>query len=94
MRVAAFNALREIKRSASAFIERAGMPLSIRGRIAMLVLAFLLPMNALIVAAIVKLDRLSTEAEYTRLQYTANVIASAVEARLARHLAVARALAA
>ncbi len=70
------------------------MPLSIRGRIAMLVLAFLLPMNALIVAAIVKLDRLSTEAEYTRLQYTANVIASAVEARLARHLAVARALAA
>jgi len=70
------------------------MPLSIRGRIALLVLALLLPMNALIVAAIVKLDRLSTDAEYSRLQYTASVIASAVEARLTQYLAAARVLAA
>jgi PAS domain S-box-containing protein len=83
-----------VKWKARALITCAIGPLSIRQRIAVLVLALLLPMNALMVGAIVKFASLSRAAEYTHLRYTASVIASSVEAQLARYLAVARALAA
>jgi PAS domain S-box-containing protein len=66
--------------------------ISIRQRIAVLAIALLLPMNALIIAALVNLANLSHEAQYKQLQYTASVIASSVEARLTRYLDVARAL--
>lgn len=71
----------------------AARPLSIRGRIAVLVLALLLPMNALMVAAVVELNTLTREAQYSNLRYTASVIAGAVEAQLTRYLAIAGALA-
>ena len=92
MKTALSNIGSEVAQAAQSLLERVIGPLSIRRRIAVLVLALLLPMNALVAASIVKLANLSGEAEYTHLRYTASVMASSLEARLARYLAVARAL--
>ncbi len=81
-------------RAARALAERAMRPLSIRHRIALLVIALLVPMIALMVAAIVKLASLSRAAQYNLLQHTASVTASSVEAEIARYLAAAQALSA
>ncbi len=91
---ALFSTVNRVKRNASAFTWLAFRPRSIRHRIALLVIALMVPMNALVVGAIVNLANKSHEAQYSELRYTARAVANSLEAQLQRYLAIARALSA
>jgi two-component sensor histidine kinase len=66
---------------------------SIRRRLLLLVAALAVPMNLLVVAALVQLADREREAQQRNLQYTARAIVSATDAALMAHIAIGRALA-
>ncbi len=90
--IAAYESLKQAKEALSSYLRQTVGRLSIRQRIALLVVALLLPMNVLMVVAIVKLASLSRDVQDSQLRYTASVIANSLEARFERYLGLARAL--
>lgn len=68
-------------------------PLTIRQRLLLLAMALAVPLNLLLVASLVQLSRSERASEVAQLDYVARSLGAAVDAHIARHVALAEALA-